>query len=121
MFEFTWWRKGIVNELLNFSPGSTFPSKLFKNQKPILPIIPQVCSYFVSSNLSIEEVIENLSKPVDTSKSKLIDYFAEFDFSSYAILMNKADPVKIFAVAYHLNFNFLICILIKVYRMATVL
>uniref|UniRef100_A0A0N5B4A1 PAP-associated domain-containing protein n=1 Tax=Strongyloides papillosus TaxID=174720 RepID=A0A0N5B4A1_STREA len=90
-----------------------FLQKPFKNQKPILPIIPQVCSSFVSPNLSIEEVIENLSKPVDISRIQplinrkplashlaiqFVDYFAEFDFSSYAILMNKADPVEIFPV-----------------------
>uniref|UniRef100_A0A0N5CB40 NTP_transf_2 domain-containing protein n=1 Tax=Strongyloides papillosus TaxID=174720 RepID=A0A0N5CB40_STREA len=84
-----------------------------KNQQAVLPVIPQFYSSFVSPHHSLKEVVRNLSRPIDVSKLQLhinqkplashlamqfIDYFANFDFISYAIFINKRYPVHMFQV-----------------------
>uniref|UniRef100_A0A0N5B476 NTP_transf_2 domain-containing protein n=1 Tax=Strongyloides papillosus TaxID=174720 RepID=A0A0N5B476_STREA len=90
-----------------------FLQRSLKDQQPVFPVIPQVCSSFVSPNLPLKEVVKNLKEPVDVSgiqcliNSKplashlaiqFIDYFANFDFLSKAIFLDKIDPVEMLQV-----------------------
>uniref|UniRef100_A0AAF5CSW1 Polymerase nucleotidyl transferase domain-containing protein n=1 Tax=Strongyloides stercoralis TaxID=6248 RepID=A0AAF5CSW1_STRER len=86
-----------------------FLQRKSQDQQPVLPIIPKIYQSFLSPNICIKNVIENLNNPIDVSNIEayinpkplashlaiqFVDYFADFDFNSNAIYMDQVLPVR---------------------------